>query len=101
MSGSNGIDSLIPPLDGVVPHIYTVVLNRKINRDQVRDILLENQIETGVHYIPNHLHSLYKTNVELPITCEFHQSLLTLPLHADLSISDVEYITTNLLDAIS
>ena len=100
ISGMAGIDRLVPMLTGVVPHIYVVVLDRAVDRDKVREILSINQIETGVHYMPNHLHEFYKTKIELPVTSQIYQSLLTLPLHADLSIDEVDYISYKLSQAI-
>ena len=56
----------------------------------MRENLLKNGIETGVHYQPNHLLKLYnkKNNANLKNTENIHKQLLTLPLHADLEISD-------------
>ena len=68
----------------------------------MRENLLKNGIETGMHYQPNHLLKLYnKKNNKLKNTEDIHGKLLTLPLHPDLEISDVDFITekiSSLLD---
>ena len=38
-----------------VPHIYPVTLHQSIDRDKLRSFLLDNGIQTGIHYYPNHL----------------------------------------------
>ena len=49
----------------VVPHIYVVKIPKLKNRNTLREALLEFGIETGVHWKPNHLLSMYKKNMEL------------------------------------
>jgi len=67
--------------DEVLPHIF--VLKSK-KRDNLREYLLDNNIECGVHYKPNHLLSKYKTTDELPTTTSIYEQILTLPCHFDL-----------------
>lgn len=87
--------------DNQVPHIFPIVLSEKIDRDLVRKKLLKNNIETGVHYKPNHLLTIYKNNsVELPVTERIFERLLTLPLHPDLSSYDIEFVCDSLEKAI-
>lgn len=77
----------------IVPHIFPIlVLNSK--RDMLKNILNNHGIPTGIHYKPNHLLSFYKTSYSLKITEKIYTELLTLPLHPDLLISDVEQICT-------
>ena len=77
----------------IIPHIFVIrVLNG--NRDSLRDFLERKNIPTGIHYKPNHLLSFYGGAKEsLHITEKIYSEILTLPLHPDLEISDVEYIS--------
>lgn len=78
----------------VVPHIYVVILASHIERNKLRDILLEYNIETGIHYKPNHALTYYRsTNLEkLEVTEMLSHRLLSLPLHPMLGGDDVAYV---------
>ena len=83
----------------VVPHIFVVELVSTIKREDIRKILDDKNIKTGIHYKPNHWLSFYKDNnaKPLPITDTVFKRLLTLPLHGDLRIRDVDYVCDNLI----
>ena len=75
----------------VIPHIFPIkILNGK--RNKIKNLLEQNNIQTGIHYKPNHLLSKYKINYKLPFTDKLYEQILTLPLHPDLEISDVKKI---------
>ena len=74
-----------------VPHIYPILVEKKY-RDQLRDFLNENNIESGIHYYPNHLLDLFKTNYELKNANEFYSRTLSLPLHPFLDYAQINYI---------
>jgi len=79
------------PNSYVVPHILCVrILQNK--RDGLKDELQKQNIPTGIHYKPNHLLSYYKTSYVLPITEKIYNEILTLPLHPEIEIADVEFI---------
>jgi dTDP-4-amino-4,6-dideoxygalactose transaminase len=71
--------------DEIIPHIFPVrVLGGR--RDAVRQRLADAGIETGIHYKPNHLLSLYGgRSGTLPLTEQVYQELLSLPLHPELT----------------
>ena len=53
--------------------------------------LLEIGIPTGYHYQPNHLLKYYKNNLHfLPTTENIFSELLTLPMHPDISESEIK-----------
>lgn len=95
-----GVVALHSELGAVVPHIQVIrVLGGK--RDAVRKILDGRGIETGLHYKPNHLLSLFGDHSEvLPVTEALFDELVTLPLHADLSTRDVDRVVEELARAI-
>uniref|UniRef100_UPI0040473E4C DegT/DnrJ/EryC1/StrS family aminotransferase n=1 Tax=Polynucleobacter sp. TaxID=2029855 RepID=UPI0040473E4C len=78
----------------VVPHIYVVRLIGSFDRSKLQEELLKNAIQTGIHYQPNHFLSYYRhqNTAPLTITESIYSQLLTLPLHADISEDDVNYI---------
>ena len=81
-------------LEDIIPHILPArVTNGK--KEIVVNILNENSIETGIHYKPNHLLSLYsdKKKFELPITEQLYSEIFTLPLHPNLEVDDVMKIS--------
>jgi dTDP-4-amino-4,6-dideoxygalactose transaminase len=80
--------------DTIVPHIYPIRI-MKGKRDRIRRVLLNNDIECGIHYYPNHLLTYYGAKKgSLPITEQVYGELLSLPLHPDISDDDQERIIT-------
>lgn len=67
-------------------------------RDLIREKLAAVGIQTSVHYPPVHKFEIYKKFVEksLPITEEYVNSEITLPMYGKLSDDEVSYITCNL-----
>jgi dTDP-4-amino-4,6-dideoxygalactose transaminase len=84
--------------DGVVPHIYVVKLEKSVDRDLLRKQLLELDIQTGIHYFPNHQLTLYRSNEEggLPSTDLVYPALLSLPFHVDLTDDDIKFVCDQL-----
>lgn len=75
----------------IIPHILSVrVLDNQ--RDDLKMELEKHKIPTGIHYKPNHLLSYYKSDYTLSVTERVYEEILTLPLHPEIEISDVEYI---------
>ena len=67
-----------------IPHIFPVkVLNGR--RDELMQFLKERNIESGIHYMPNHFLSIFSTLYKLPVVEKLSEELLSLPLHANLS----------------
>ena len=70
-------------------HLYWIcVRDRKIFRKK----LLEKGIETGTHYKPIHQMSLYKKSVKLPLTEKIAKEIVTIPIHPNLTESQIDYI---------
>ena len=80
-----------------VPHIYVIKIPRLKNRELLRKNLLQKGIQTGIHYYPNYKYTKYKAPKKLfPNTETVYKKLLTLPLHPDITISDINYIQESL-----
>ena len=79
----------IPFTNTCAYHLYWIcVRNRKFFRKK----LLEKGIETGTHYKPIHQMSLYKKSVKLPITEKIGKEIVTIPIHPNLTGSQIDYI---------
>lgn len=86
--------------DEVAPHIY-VVRVKDGRRDSLMDYLKNLDIETGINYIPNHLHTFYANKaVSLPETEKAYREILTLPLHFGLSDDDVVMVIQGVIEGV-
>ncbi len=76
----------------IVPHIFVIrVLEGK--KEDLKNKLDKENIPVGIHYKPNHLLRFYGNgSVKLPVTENVYNEILTLPLHPELEISEVEEI---------
>lgn len=92
LEGQPGLALLDTDLGPVIPHIQPVLITAG-RRDEVRAALETQGIQTGIHYKPNHLLTLYGGGrVSLPVTERLYEELLTLPLHPGLDAGDVDRV---------
>jgi perosamine synthetase len=107
----------MPALKGIIPpyeapdrshifHLYVVKMQENeigITRDRLFRELLNNQIETSVHYTPLHLMSFYKRFLKksdrFPVAERICKQILSLPLYPTLTRANVDYIAKKLKDA--
>ena len=83
--------SSLPPRDSVY-HILPVFCER---RDELQKFLLENDIETQIHYpIPPHKQRCYPewNNLSLPITEKIHAQELSIPCNQALTDAEIERV---------
>ncbi len=92
--GLSGLTWLETPTE--LPHVKSSWHNYVIkvpDRDRIMSLLQENDIATGMHYIPNHLYEMYKPwRRELPVTESVWTKLVTLPMYPDLQDHEVDRI---------
>ncbi len=77
-------------------HVWHVFAIRTQNRDELQKYLLENDIQTLIHYpIPPHKQEAYKEwNTEnYPISEKIHEQILSLPISAIQTMEDSKKIT--------
>ena len=88
--------------DDVTPHIYVTRIKGLRDKDALRQALLEKNIETGSHYQPNHLLKFFinDAGISLPHTERVFPELLSLPLHPDLSPSDLDIVVKTLQEVL-
>ena len=83
------VSKKIPFTNTCVYHLYWICVS---DRNFLRKKLLEKGIETGTHYKPIHQMSLYKKSVKLPLTEKIAKEIVTIPIHPNLTESQIDYI---------
>jgi dTDP-4-amino-4,6-dideoxygalactose transaminase len=92
----NSIDNIIIPktdFNDITPFLYYIRVPSKI-RDEFRKYLLENGIDTGIHWQLGHWFSLLKDakRGDLSVTEQIGHEILSLPLHSCMATNDIEKI---------
>ena len=78
-------------------HIYTILLEKSINRDDFFKYMKNANIGVNVHYIPAYRHSYYIENLnfnknDFPVTEDIFKRIITLPLFPRMENDSLEYI---------
>lgn len=94
LNGLEGIQIMPDSYDTITPFMYVIrVKNGK--RNQLKNYLMEHDIESGISYIPCHHFSLFQNeNNCLPVTDMLYEELLCLPMHYELTNKDIEEVCT-------
>lgn len=98
----NGIKNpkiVVPKYSGNKDHVFHLFVILTDNREDLQNYLLENDIESMIHYpTPPHKQTAFKewNHIELPITEEIHQKVLSIPLNPVLEGIEIEKIITTL-----
>ena len=62
-------------------------------RDGLHALLSRHGIDTGVHYIPNHLQPAFATSFKsLPVTERVYDEIITLPLYSEMTDADSDRV---------
>lgn len=86
-------------------HQYTLVLNGA-DRTRMREFLAEKGIPSMIYYpIPLHLQKAYTDprykEGDFPVTEHLCRNVISLPMHTELKDSDLEYITSSVLEFVN
>ncbi|MFN7150986.1 MAG: DegT/DnrJ/EryC1/StrS family aminotransferase [Microthrixaceae bacterium] len=101
----DGIDGLrlVPsePHPGSADHLVMIVLPRDADRETVVGELAARGISTGLHYTPLHRLRWFAQHATLapgglPVCDDMADRVMTLPLHASLSLDDVDEVCATL-----
>lgn len=94
LAGLDGLSLLERDVDSTFPFSYVVrVLGAVGRRDELMQHLREAGVDSGVHYIPNHLQPLFADGVTaLPVTELVFDQIVTLPLFYGLTDEQVEQV---------
>ena len=91
------VDVIIPSVKNKCSHVYHLYVIRTDNREALQAYLSENGIETSVHYptalplLPCYIHNDY-TPAGFPVAYHNQSRLLSLPMYAELSNEQIEYV---------
>jgi UDP-4-amino-4,6-dideoxy-N-acetyl-beta-L-altrosamine transaminase len=86
-------------------HLYTILLDESINRDDFFKYMRNTNIGVNLHYIPVYRHSYYMKNFsfipeDFPVTEDVFKRIITLPLFPRMSRQQVEYVVSSISQAI-
>jgi len=86
-------------------HLYTVLLDKGINRDAVFDAMRKRGIGVNVHYIPPYKFSYYQKlgygkESDYPVTEEIYSRILTLPMYHSLKDEEIRAVAAALEESI-
>ncbi len=70
-------------------HIFWIQVK---NRDLFMKKMLQNGIETGIHYKPIHEMTYYKKKINLPITEKVGKEIVSIPIHPNMTEEDVSKV---------
>jgi len=82
-------DEKTPIVEESSYHLYWIRVKK---RSKFIRFMNKSKIEVGVHYRPVHLMTSYKSSSSLPITESIWPELVSIPMHANLTDSQVKYI---------
>ena len=104
LSGIEGIE--LPKERGGGSHVYHLYVIRVRHRANVLDALKSKGVSCGIHYpIPVHLQKAYEdlgySRGSFPITEEYAEHILSLPMFPELTEDEVSYVSTCLKEAVS
>jgi len=95
------IQPLVRDYNNIVPHIYVVRIKGLVKKNELRDSMLKLNIQTGSHYQPNHLLSLFNKSGNCPITEKVSKELISLPLHTSLTKKQVKFVASSLISLLN
>lgn len=73
-------------------HSYFTYLIKTKNRDKLAKIMLDNDIFVTLKFHPLHLNKIFQSNVNLPVTELINETGLNLPIHPNVTDSDLDKI---------
>jgi len=95
LDGINNSNLILPFVSNPDSHVWHLFVLRTSNRDKFQQFLSDNGIQTVIHYpVPPHKQSAYKSmnSLNLPITEEIHNTIISIPLDISMSDDDVKLV---------
>ena len=99
----DGVIATMPDAPGAeqAHHLFTVVLDERLDRDGVRERMAEEGVQTSLHYPPVHRFSAYGADAEVPLTDSYSQRAISLPLFPSISEEQIQLVLGSLAEAVS
>ncbi len=100
--GLDGVEHVAVPQMTNKEHPFSLyIIKIDKNRDSFATALREEGIGTGLHYIPLHLLTYYKSKYALrvndfPVALRLFQQILSLPIYVNMSVKDVEKVISTI-----
>jgi dTDP-4-amino-4,6-dideoxygalactose transaminase len=93
-----GDSNVILPIEkDYAKHVYYLYVIRSKNRDELKQNLLKNGIQTQIHYpVPVHKQKAYLNlgyNANLPVTEKISNEILSLPMHPWLNENEIKKVS--------
>lgn len=93
---------------GTAYNLYTIRINTtnlNVSRDEIVELLKQEQIGVSVYYIPLYEFSYFQKNLKLkkkdfPNAEKVYQSMMSLPLYPKMNLKDVDRVINTLSDII-
>lgn len=95
LSEIKNVKILLPKVNSFDSHVFHLFVIRTKNRQELQDYLLENQIETVIHYpiAPHKQNAFQKWNtLSFPISEKIHDEVLSLPISPVLTDKEVGFV---------
>jgi dTDP-4-amino-4,6-dideoxygalactose transaminase len=94
LAGIDGLTAALAPVPGarLAHHLFAVVLDEGIDRDDFRAALAARGVQTSVHYPPVHHFSIYAGMAELPLTDRYGARAVTLPMFATMTLEQQDEV---------
>jgi dTDP-4-amino-4,6-dideoxygalactose transaminase len=97
-----GAVATMPPAPGATSahNLFTVVLDPELDRDGARDHLAERGIQTSLHYPPVHRLSAYGQDADVPLTVQYSERAISLPLFPGITTDQIGLVVDSLAEAL-
>jgi dTDP-4-amino-4,6-dideoxygalactose transaminase len=95
LAGLGGLTPALPPIPGaqLAHHLFTIVLDDRVERARFREELAARGVQTSVHYPPAHRFSIYTAAAaDLPLTEAYAARAVTLPLFATMTLAQQDEV---------
>jgi dTDP-4-amino-4,6-dideoxygalactose transaminase len=94
LAGVPGLTAALVPVPDarLAYHLFAIVLDEGIDRDDFRATLAARGVQTSVHYPPAHRFSIYAGAAELPLTDDYGARAVTLPMFATMTLEQQDEV---------
>lgn len=102
LAETEGVEAPVALTDRVHPwQSYVITLDPALDRNLVVRHLRQNGVQCNFGTYASHLQPVYASSESLPVSADLFVRHLAIPMHANLSESDVDYVVQTLSDAVA